>query len=148
MKAQAVITELRKIAKAHGGRLRPEDVVEAARPVGAPLHSRFQWDNTKAAEAYRVWQARHLIRACVEYMPHTEKRTEVFVSLTTDRNKDGGYRDVRVVLNNPTQREQMLSDAMAEMKSFKEKYASLKELADVFTAMDATERRLALKIAS
>jgi hypothetical protein len=144
MKAQAVTVELRKIAKAHGGKLCPEDVVEAARPTSAPLHSQFQWDNTKAGHLYRLEQARHLIRVCVEYYPHTETTTKVFVSLTTDRYKDGGYRDVRVVLGNREQREQMLHDALDEMQSFRTKYAGVRELANVFAAMTTAERKLAL----
>ena len=45
------------------GSLTAKRVVDAARPEGAPLHPEFEWDDPKAAEAYRENQARSLIRA-------------------------------------------------------------------------------------
>jgi hypothetical protein len=44
------------------GRLAPADVVEAARDPESPLHSHFNWDDSDAAEKYRLMQARTLIR--------------------------------------------------------------------------------------
>lgn len=43
------------------GRIRPGWVVEAARPDDSPLHGQFTWDDTVAAEAYRLAQAGRLI---------------------------------------------------------------------------------------
>lgn len=45
------------------GELTPAIVVEEARDVDHPLHSRFEWDNDKAAEQYRLVQAGALIRS-------------------------------------------------------------------------------------
>ena len=44
------------------GRLDPQSVVAAARNKKSPLHKQFEWDDTKAAEKYRLEQARELIR--------------------------------------------------------------------------------------
>ena len=144
-KAQAIVQELRKIQRAHGGWLKPEDVIEEARPAGALLHTEFEWDDSKAAHQHRLDQARELIQVCVEYYPQTQKMTRVFVSLSNDRSKGGGYRDMRVVLGNREHREQMLQDALDEMQRFRVKYAVLKELINVFSAMSKAERQLALK---
>ena len=45
------------------GRLTPAIVVEASRPQKAPLHGRFEWDDTIAGEAWRRVQAHELIRS-------------------------------------------------------------------------------------
>jgi hypothetical protein len=45
------------------GRLRPQDVVEAARNPESVLHEHFEWDDDLAAESHRVNQARELIRS-------------------------------------------------------------------------------------
>jgi len=45
------------------GRLTPAAVVDTARPEDHPLHARFEWDNAVAGEAYRLEQARRLIRS-------------------------------------------------------------------------------------
>jgi hypothetical protein len=45
------------------GRLRPQDVVEAARNPESILHKHFEWDDHQAAQAHRISQARQLIRS-------------------------------------------------------------------------------------
>lgn len=50
------------LAEAHGGRLTPEAVVEAASDPDSPLHSAFTWDDAEAAHQHRLDQARFLIR--------------------------------------------------------------------------------------
>jgi len=40
------------------------------------------------------------------------------------------------VLKNPARRETMLSEALAELDGFRQRYAMLKELAPVFAAID------------
>ena len=136
MKKNKVITELKRIANKNGGLLQPETVVESARPIKSPLHSRFEWDNTVAGQQYRIWQARQLIRVSVEVLERTDEVTDVFVSLSTDREKEsGGYRIMVDVLTDKQMRSQMLADAMAELEIFRVKYSRLKELAAVFEAI-------------
>ena len=136
MKKNKVITELKRIANKNGGLLQPETVVESARPIKSPLHSRFEWDNTVAGQQYRIWQARQLIRVSVEVLERTDEVTDVFVSLSTDREKEsGGYRIMVDVLTDKQMRAQMLADAMAELEIFRVKYSRLKELAAVFEAI-------------
>lgn len=138
-KSELIRKELLAIAAKNNGLLEPETVVERARPVSSPLHSSFEWDNTEAAHAYRLWQARQLIRVCVEICPMDNKPIDCFVSLTPDRNQ-GGYRVMTQVLSNKAMREQMLQDALAELQLFQEKYSRLKELANVFTAIKSVRR--------
>lgn len=134
MKTKALGSILRRLADENDGILMPEKVVDAARPKSSPLHSRFEWHDGKAAEAYRIWQARQLIRVVVETIPGVKGEHEVFVSLTTDR-RGGGYRVTTEVLSRKEMREQMLSDALNELHLFQQKYARLKELALVFSAI-------------
>jgi len=132
------IIELRRIAANHKGVLRPEDVVDCARDKKSPLHNKFEWDDSAAAQSYRIWQARQLISVSVEYIKINNKDVpvRVFVSLTPDRlEKGGGYRCVNTVMTVDSMREQMLADAMVDMISFTEKYKILKELSKVFTEM-------------
>ena len=55
-----ITEELKKIASANDGKLYPRAVVDAARPAGSPLHGSFEWDDSVAAESYRIEQARKL----------------------------------------------------------------------------------------
>jgi hypothetical protein len=138
VKKDLVKQELLRIAKEHGGELRAEVVVDAAKSKTSPLHDKFTWDDSEAAKEYRLWQARQLIVSVrVEYVGgEVQEIGQVFVSLTPDRVKEGGgYRVLSEVMTNSTRRQQLLEDAYAEMERFRQKYAVLKELAEVFTAM-------------
>jgi hypothetical protein len=135
-----VIAELKRIAEENDGLLQPETVVDEARPVSSPLHSRFEWDNTVAGEAYRLWQARQLIRVVVEVITQTGEKENVFVSLSSDR-KESGYRVMTEVLTDKQMRAQMLSDALAELECFRDKYKRLKELAAVFSAIKKVRKK-------
>lgn len=132
-----ISAELNRIAAANNGVLNPAKVVEAARHKDSPIHNQFTWDNTRAAELYRLEEARRMIRVVVIVDQTTKKETRAWVSLSTERHPiAGGYRRIEKVSKNPISRAQMLADAIAEMQYFRTKYGRLRELADVFAAMD------------
>jgi hypothetical protein len=127
--------ELDLIAKRNNGILRPKDVVEYARNAKTALHSKFTWDDTKAAEEYRLWQAREVIRVTVIELPGNSDPIRAFVSLTDDRqNDDGGYRYLVDILADPTRRNQLLREAMEDFRRWKNKYDRLAELEPIFKA--------------
>lgn len=138
---ETVVAELRRIADDHNGIAKPEDVVLAASVSDNPLHAYFEWDDTEAGRKYRLWQARDLLRVVVSYEQVGPGKTvpcRVFVSLTPDREENGGgYRVTTSVMADATLRAQLLSDARSDMKRFRDKYNALEELSDVFAAMDA-----------
>jgi len=142
VKDMSVIVELKRIATAGKGILQPSAVVEAAKPNTSPLHSHFTWDDSEAAAAWRLWQARQLISVCVEFVgpKDAEQEARVFVSLRDERGEEGGYRALISVLSEPDLRAQLLQDALAELKYFKGKYQSLKELSAVFEAIDSAQQ--------
>jgi hypothetical protein len=144
MKNVRIIKELGRITQQHGGVLRAEDVVEAARPRSSPLHSKFEWNDSKAAHEHRLWQARQLISVCVQVIPGANKEFSVYCSLSSDRSKrGGGYRTTVAVMSNAEMREQLLEDALHELNLFQRKYTSLRELAGVFTAIRKVRKKAA-----
>jgi hypothetical protein len=60
--SEEVVRELEDIYD-DKGELLEEDVLLAARDPKSAMHDHFEWNNSKAAEAYRLEQARHLIRS-------------------------------------------------------------------------------------
>jgi hypothetical protein len=118
--------------------LHPEQVVEwAKRNPESALYKQFEWDDAKAGADYRVWQARRLIALHI-VTPEGERKT---VSLTVDRKKGGGYRQIEDVVRIPALRETMLQDALKELHRVKTKYQHLTELAGVFKQIDAVEKK-------
>lgn len=68
------------------GRLTPEQVLEAASDPKSALHSQFEWDDSKAAYAHRLDQARELIRR-VKIELVVEERTIKAVAYVRDPDR-------------------------------------------------------------
>jgi hypothetical protein len=135
---ELVVNSLNTIAARNGGLLLPQDVVAAARNPKSPIHDLFEWDDSEAGHRYRLIQARVLIRVAVTVLPTETKdvRVRAFVSLSTDRREEGGYRATVDVMKNDASRRQMLADAFAELDSFRKKFERLRELNEVLSAID------------
>jgi hypothetical protein len=66
-RSEIIRAHLEKLAR--DGRLTPEQVLTDARKKTSPIHDAFEWDDSKAAEQFRLSQARHLIaRVEVEFV--------------------------------------------------------------------------------
>jgi hypothetical protein len=75
-KKQAIHEVLEALAAKHG-HITPDLVVTEAQNPDSPLHGEFEWDDRKAAIAFRVEQARALIQRHRLYVEH---QTGVIVS--------------------------------------------------------------------
>ena len=147
VKSGVVLSELKRIANKHQGILHAEDVVDEAKNPRSVLHPIFDWNDTVAASNWRLYQARHLISVSVLYLEgNDEKPYKVFVSLSEDRHRgEGGYRSLESVMSNKRLRQILLTDALNEMELFREKYFKLKELGEVFKAMNKVRIKLGPK---
>ena len=131
-----IAKELDRIRRQGKGLVSAEAVVEYARDKNTALNSQFDWDDSTAAEKYRLQQARKII-ARVEFVGVEDAPpVRAFVSLTTDRG-ERGYRSVAAVLNDEGMTRQMLADALSELNTLRRKYGVLKQLAGVWSAVDA-----------
>ncbi len=139
-KNQRVVDALNALRQ-DDGRIMPEDVVAAARSARSPLHSHFEWDDTAAAQQYRLEQARYLLRVVVTTVPHTTTQVRAFVSLSNET----GYRQTLNVMVNKDFRAQLLEDAYKDMERFRLKYQHLQELRGVIAAMTRLQKKPAKK---
>lgn len=135
-KIDLIKQELEALAESSNGLLLPETVVEFAKDPTTALHNRFEWDDTEAAQKYRIWQARQLIKVTVNILPNeSETEYKMFVSLKPDRYNGGGYRTLVGVMSDEAMRRQLLTQAHNDFKMWQKKYQQLKELAPVFDKM-------------
>lgn len=128
-------------------RVTAERVVTEARSTQSPLHDFFEWDNTKAAKAYRLEQARHMIRSVVIVWedPSTSTGTRVaraFISLRDEDDEGGGkmYMGAVRAMSDARYRKQLLAEALAEAEAWRQRYKDLEELAGVFKALDKIKK--------
>lgn len=139
-----VAEELEKIASQYNGLLNPRQVVEAASDPDHALHPYFEWDDGEAADAYRLAQARALIRrvkiTVVRKDEATRKVTMTVVrgrqSRPSMRNAEGGYEAIDDIISDTMKREEMLASVLAELQSYRRRYDSLVELKAVWHAID------------
>lgn len=114
------------------GEARPEAVVDLARNPDNPLHPCFEWDDTKAAEAHRIDQARYVLRAVVIVRDSASDTTiRAFVS----PEREGGYRTIEAVMSDPTSRDLLIEQARRDLEAFSRKYQALEELSGVRQAI-------------
>jgi hypothetical protein len=97
----------------------PREIVDAARPPQSPLHSRFTWDDSEAAERWRETEARHLVAHIVTTVPTddgTEMTTRAFHSVVAKPDEDSedpptrGYMSEHVVWQRPGLSDQLLDE--------------------------------------
>lgn len=155
--AQAVGEELERIKTAHGG-VTARLVVETAAAKASVLHTYFEWDDSRAADAYRLDQAGHLIR-CVavtideDAAPAQPSKVAVsegadtgqpalrasqvraFVPVSTPKG-ERVYLSTTEALGDPEYRRQVLTQAHHDLGALVRKYRELKELAGVIEAID------------
>lgn len=120
--------------RAQYGSLRPQCVVEEARDVTHPLHSRFEWDDSVAGEAYRLHQARQLIRSVKIVYKETDesgpaKSARAYVSLTDDTEQ--AYEPVDEVARDPFKRQLVLNNMQREWKALFNRYKEFEDFTEM-----------------
>lgn len=136
---KVVVRELTRIEK-RDGKLKPESIVNEARPESSNLHKYFTWEDNEAAELYRRVEARMLIRSVTVIYDgakeHTSTRAYVSVITHGEDGSDRGYMGMARVLSDADLRAQMLEDALDEAQAWRTRYQHLNELASIFEAID------------
>lgn len=136
---------LERIRRRRGGEITPADVLRDARRPDSPLHPHFEWNDTAAAEAYRLSQAGYLIRhievevrggdACRE-----ARVVRAFVSMHDDEGKH--YESIIRVMSDAEKRAQVVATARHELQQWAKRYRDYEELAGIFAAIDGPQLAL------
>lgn len=117
--------------KSIGDDASPQQIVEVARNENTELHKCFEWDDTIAAEKYRIVQARHIVRNLViaeETVPEDRPEVRYFFKSKADE----GYKPTKVIVRKENEYQALLAQAWAELQAFKQKYSMLEELREIF----------------
>lgn len=111
--ASDIGNELERIDREFGD-IRPSTVIAEAKPKKSPLHPVFQWDDSKAAEQYRLWQARSMVRSiCIKVSDDTEPMQAFYHVTIEDEGAEGAYRSAAVVVSDPD----LFGSALAGLRS-------------------------------
>lgn len=111
----------------------PSSILEYARNENSELHKCFEWDDTVAAEKYRLQQARNIVCNLVYQEEKKEEPTKLRVFYQSSTNT---YQPTRVLVRNEDSYKELLMQAKSELRAFKNKYKMLTELEDIFSLID------------
>lgn len=114
------------------GRLTPRDVVEESSAPDSPLHDRFEWDDTVAAERYRLAQAAGLIRSAkvrfVDSSSQEARTVRAFVSVRDNAyTTQQGYQPTEEVLADPLASVILLRECERAIAELKRRYGHLQQ---------------------
>lgn len=136
---QTVGEEIEKIEQKKG-KVTPADIVKKAKATSSPLHNLFEWDDKKAADAYRIHTARQVL-CCLVRVEDGQAPTRAFVNIETKAPaKQGLFVNIQSAMADAMSREIVLKNALLELESFQRKYATLTELSNVFLAIEQLKK--------
>lgn len=135
MKFKADPVEVWREIQTIGEEYTPKDVLEYARShPSSELHKCFEWGNKKAAENWRLQQARWVCNSLSVTVEREEKEPETYRIIQHDKEA-GAYRPVIFTARNEDQYARLLKQAKAELQAFTERYRKITELQDVIEAI-------------
>ena len=131
--SQRVAEEIAEI----GEEVTAKQIVDRARDTSAELHKCFDWNDTTAAEKYRLHQATILTSQLIVRRTEQEKQEErpplrVFHKVEAS----GGYRPIQTIVTREDEYQKLLQRAYAELHAFKVKYSGLQELDYILSLID------------
>lgn len=123
---EVVGQELQRIHEEEGT-LKPQFVVNAARPEEAPLHPAFEWNDLVAGERYREVQARSLIKTVqIQSSEDSQPRDPVYVNVS---RQDSSYEPIAKVVNTPDLFEAAFSQVCGRLNAAQQALQELQRIA-------------------
>lgn len=126
--AQKVAEEIYSL----GEKVRAEEILEMAKNKNTEIHKLIEWDDTVAAEKYRLVQVRKIVRdieiTTIKTKNNKKKTIEVPVRMFYSFKDETGYRPTPVIIENEELHKKLLRTAYSELVSYMTKYQTLSEL--------------------
>ena len=132
--AQLVAEEIVSI----GDKSTPYQILEKARNPATELHKCFEWDDSIAAEKYRLSQARKVV--CNLVIRETIKEEKPPIRFFYQPKNGGGYQTTQIIYKDPDKYQALLASVLRELVSIRNKHSNLAELDGVFSAIDEAVR--------
>lgn len=115
------------------GSVTKENFLEFSRPKKSPTHCLFEWDDSIAAEKYRLNQSKSIITHLrITYVNNSNEESKVTAYVkTTPKGEKTQYKSIMIALANDESREVVLDRIKRELDSFIERNKHIEELADI-----------------
>jgi hypothetical protein len=134
---QTIGEELERIRLQNDGWLTPAMTLEASRSENAVLHSFFEWDDTEAAERYRLDQARYVIRSVEVESIYEDGPTDIRAFVEVREGKVSRFISISEAMSSVELRQQQIEEALRQLNAWRRKWEVYTELGSVFAAIDS-----------
>jgi len=116
--AQIVGETINNLLQEKGGELIPEDIVREAKKKTNPLHNLFDWDDTSAAEKFRIQQARNITNHIVEtiVVDGNPKEIRTIVSVV-NKEQERVYVSMEDAIEDVDYKKQLLDQMITTMEN-------------------------------
>ena len=115
------------------GEVTKESFLEFSRPTKSPTHSLFEWDDSVAAEKYRLGQSKSIIgHLRVTYIDSNgeDAKVNAYVKVTP-KGEHPTYQNIHIALQDEEKREVVLERIREELNRFIERNKHIEELAEI-----------------
>ena len=111
----------------------PQQILEKARDSNTELHKCFTWDDTEAAEKWRISEARAVVRnlKIIEQKPDKQPEpTTIRVFYKTDN--ESGYKPTKLILKKTDEYKSLVERCRSELLAIKQKSNSISEYEEIW----------------
>jgi len=119
--AREIKKALTDVRKKYGS-ITPANVVDFARPPSSPLHRFYDWDDSSAAEKYRLLQASAMIRRVMVFVEQDGQRVPARVYLNVVEGGTREYQPSVEVLSDTEKRAQIMAEMKQDVESMIRRY--------------------------
>lgn len=114
-----------------GGDVSPAQIVEYAKNPDTELNKCFTWNDAKAANKYRIYEARQVVCNLIVHKENGEKQEPTPIRLF-HKIENGHYKPLTLIVQNEDEYESLLRQCKEALQSLKRKYSSLSEYQEIW----------------
>ncbi len=122
------------------GNFQAKQIVDLARSKTSPIHRFFNWNDSEAAERYRILQAQSMVRCLVVEIDDREVRKYVS-PVVVSHGKPKQYCEIERAMADEDIWNQVLARALQDANSWKLRYQNLKELEPIHTEIEKASKK-------
>lgn len=148
---QEVGERIEQVAKRRDGVADTGALLDDARDPQSPLHPLPEWDDYRAAEAFRRWQIRDAVASLIVVVEDSEGRernspafynVNVTVGEGEQAEKRRGYQPVSVVSSHEESRRSAAHELLGQLRGLQSRFDALEEFEPVWRAIDEVEQNV------
>ena len=149
VKVEIAHEEIMRIKDKNGGLVSPDSIVKEAAKKSNPLHSLFTWDDSLAAQKYRLSEAGALLRAIeityVEIPDQPRRAFEVTYKKPVGSENQTLYTTAEEAASDPDNHSRLIAEAVRTLMAWRGRFRYLQELSHLMEKIDETVASLADK---